>query len=56
MADQIAPAASAALAPASCAASAGSLPRKNAWYSGIAMFQDRMLPDTTTIPMLSPTI
>ena len=38
------------------AASAGSVSMKNAWYSGMAMCQVRIEPDTTTMPTLRPTM
>ena len=52
----LAPAASAALAPANCCAMAGSPCRNIAWYIGMAMFQDRMPPESTTSPMFMPTM
>ncbi len=54
--DQMANAASAAGAPAMPAASCGSLPRNSPWYSGMAMCQDRIAPDSTTMPTFRPTM
>ena len=52
----MAKAASVELAVAIEAASAGSVFMKNIWYSGMAICQVRIEPDTTTMPTFRPTM